>query len=83
MIDEKLNFGKHIALLISKSIGVLGKHISKSIGVLNKLKHTIPKNALRTIYYNMVHPRLLYGLIIWETLFKTYLKRILRFKIVL
>ena len=42
VIDKKLNFGKHISMLQAK--------LSKSIGVLNKLKHTLPKHALLTLY---------------------------------
>ena len=40
--------------------------------VLNKLKHTLPKSALRTSCYCMVYLR--NCLVIWEASFKTYLK---------
>ena len=35
-----------------------------------------PTKALRTFCYSMVHPNLLYGLVIWGTSCKTHLKRI-------
>ena len=54
-MDKKLNFGKHISMHEVK--------LSKSIDVLNKLQHMLPKNALRTLYYSMVHPLQLYGLV--------------------
>lgn len=63
-IDNKLNFNNHIHFLEAK--------ISKSVGILAKLKHVLPKKALTTLYFTMVHPHLLYGISIWGGTFKTY-----------
>ena len=62
-IDSKLNF-----LLCGK--------ILRSIGVLPKLRHVLPSKALQNLYYSLIHPHLLYGIIIWEYAHKTYLKRL-------
>ena len=67
-IDKKLNFEIHIKQLESK--------ISRSIGIMTKLRHVLPVKALHTLYYSMIHPHLLYGIAIWGTIFKSYLKRL-------
>ena len=50
--------------------------IAKSIGVISKLKQVLPASALRTLYYSMIHPYLLYGIVIWGSTFKTYLGKL-------
>ena len=67
-IDKKLNFEIHIKQLESK--------VSRSIGIMTKLRHVLPAKALRTLYYFMIHPHLLYGIAIWGMTFKSYLKRL-------
>ena len=67
-IDKKLNFEIHIKQLESK--------ISRSIGIMTKLIHVLPAKALCTLYYFMIHSHLLYGIAIWGTTFKSYLKRL-------
>ena len=56
-VDNKLNFEEHINALATK--------ISRSLGVLWKLRHTLPKSALRYLYHSMIHPHLLYGITVW------------------
>ena len=41
------------------------KKISKAIGILNKLKHTLPGSALKTIYDSLIHSHLCYGILTW------------------
>ena len=67
-IDSRLNFDDHINLLRGK--------ISRSIGVLSKIRHVLPVEALQNLYYSLIHPHLLYGIIIWGNTYKTYLKRL-------
>ena len=43
---------------------------------MTKLRHVLPAKALCTLYYSMIHPHLLYGIAIWGTTFKSYLKRL-------
>jgi len=42
--------------------------------------HVLPSKVVRTLYYCMIHPYLLYGTLIWKTTFKTYLKRLSTFQ---
>ena len=67
-IDSGLKFNLHIKALESK--------IARSIGVISKLKQILPTSALRTLYYSMIHPHLLYGIVIWGSTFKTYLGKL-------
>ena len=43
---------------------------------MTKLKHVLPAKVLCTLYYSIIHPHLLYGIAIWGTTFKSYLKRL-------
>ena len=54
----------------------LESKIARSIGVISKLKQVLPTSALRTLYYSMIHPHLLYGIVIWGSTFKTYLGKL-------
>ena len=67
-IDSRLNFDDHINLLCGK--------ISRSIGVLSKLRYVLLLKALQNLYYSLIHPHLLHGMIIWGKTYKTYLKRL-------
>ena len=62
-IDKKLNFQTHIKQLES--------NIFRSIGIMTELRHVLPVKALRTLYYSMIHPHLLYGMAIWGATFKS------------
>ena len=45
-------------------------------GILNKLKHVLPQNTLLKLYYSLVHPHLLYGLVAQGLTFPTYLHKL-------
>ena len=53
-IDSRLNFDVHINTLTRK--------IARSLGVITKLKQILPRKTLRSLYYTMIHPNLLYGI---------------------
>ena len=53
--DLNLNFRKHIEVIENK--------LSRSLAILFKLKPVLPQNALLKLYYAMVHPYLIYGLV--------------------
>ena len=57
VIDRNLNFVPHI--------NVISKKISKTAGIINKLKNTIPADALINIYNTLVLSYINYGLLIW------------------
>ena len=56
-IDDKLNFKHHVDTLCTK--------ISKMIGILSKLRHYANLDILKQVYYGLVYPHMIYGLIIW------------------
>ena len=57
LIDPQLSFKFHIA--------ELSKKVSRSIGILYKLRHLVTTKILLNIYYVIIYPFLLYGIIIW------------------
>jgi hypothetical protein len=56
-LDENLSFDYHCNTICTK--------ISQSNYIINKCKHILPKKSLRTLYYSLVHPHLLYCLPIY------------------
>ena len=44
----------------------LESKLSKSIGLLSKIRHNVPKSLLRTIYYSIFNPQLIYGCEVWS-----------------
>ena len=68
IIDSNLNFGFHLVKIENK--------LSKSLGVLYKLKPIFPQNALFKLYYSLVHFHVLYGLVVWGSIFPSYLKKL-------
>ena len=53
ILDEKLNFKKHINSAISK--------VDKGISVIKKLRHTLLQKSLLTIYKVFLRPLIDYG----------------------
>jgi hypothetical protein len=51
-LDELLSFDDHISHLCSK--------IAQSNFIINRAKNFLPQTALRTLYFALVHPHLLY-----------------------
>ena len=50
--------------------------VGRAIGILYKLKNTFPKIILKQLYFALIHPLLLYGIITWGSTFPTYLHRL-------
>ena len=63
-IDHKLNFKEHIDHVVSS--------ISRSAGVLKRLNF-LPYSVLRLLYFSLVYPYLIYGILIWGKASKTNL----------
>ena len=57
IMDENLKFGNHI--------DQVGKKVSKVAGIMNRLKHFLPTNILKTIYNALILPHFTYGLSLW------------------
>ena len=50
--------------------------MARSVGILNKLKQTLPQTVMLQLYYALVPPLLLYGIIIWGATYPTYLQKL-------
>ena len=68
VLDNKLQFKQHIALLESK--------LSRSLGILFKTKSFLPKDILKKLYYAFIHSHLNFGLIIWSATPKSNLLKL-------
>ena len=58
LLDEKLNFKEHVDSTISK--------LDRGIAVLKKLRYSLPRKSLLTIYKALLRPLLDYGDIIYD-----------------
>jgi len=56
-IDESLTWKRHLSYINQK--------ISKALFTIKQLKFTLPKEALRTLYFSLLHPHLTYGILAW------------------
>ena len=63
IMDCNLNWKQHIH--------ELSKKVSRSIGILSKLRHYVPQSILIQIYYSIVFPFLIYGVLIWGNTYKS------------
>ena len=52
LIDNQLNFKYHTAMVAKK--------LAVAAGVINKVKHYIPLAMLKSIYYSIAYPHLIY-----------------------
>ena len=67
-IDFQLTFNSQIRLIENK--------ISRSIGTIIKIKSFLPPTSLLKLYYALVHPHLLCGLLVWGTTCTSYLAKL-------
>ena len=58
MLDQKLNVKQHVDSAILK--------MNKSISVIKKLRHSLPRKSLLTIYKAFLRPLIDYGDIIYD-----------------
>ena len=58
LLDNKLNWKAHVHGLCSK--------LSRVCGIFYKLRHYIPQNTLRIVYFSLVQSHLQYSLNNWE-----------------
>ena len=56
-LDQELNVLPHLTKLENK--------LSRNVGMIKKLKHFLPTHALLMLYYSIVYPHILNGIIIW------------------
>ena len=58
LLDEYLTFNDHCELICKK--------LAKSNFIISRVKNILPESSLKTLYYALVHPHLLYGLSIYS-----------------
>jgi hypothetical protein len=68
LLDENLSFKSHIEATSNK--------ISKSIFCMNRSKNFLTKKALRSLYFTLIHPHLLYCINIYSCTPISNLKRL-------
>ena len=68
LIDSKLSWKSHIR--------EISKKISRSVGILAKMRHYANINVLTKLYYAIIYPFLIYGLLAWGSTYPTTLKSI-------
>ena len=57
VLDENLSWKHHIDMISNK--------ISRCVAVINRLKHFLPTNILRTLYCSMIQSHLNYAILVW------------------
>ena len=68
ILANKLTFFDHISNVAKK--------VSRSVGIISKLRHYASTSILFKIYYAMLHPHLLYGIIVCGSTYKSYLQKL-------
>ena len=66
MIDSNLNWKKHAESVVKK--------IRRSVGILSKIRYYVSTEILMTLYYALVYPFIMYGLIVWGNTYETTIK---------
>ena len=54
----------------------INNKITKNIGILFKLRHYMPMSTLKQLYYTLIYPYLMYGIMSWGTAYQTKLHKI-------
>ena len=66
MIDSNLNWKKHAESVVKK--------IRRSVGILSKIRYYVSTEILMNLYYALVYPLIMYGLIVWGNTYETTIK---------
>ena len=67
-LDQNLTFAEKIKMIETK--------VSRAIEIISKIKPFLPAKTLISFYYSLLHPHLLYGIVIWTSTFDTYKPRL-------
>ena len=67
-IDQNLTWDEHIKVCQSR--------LSSARYAINKVRRLVPMHALKNIYYTLVYPHLIYGIVLWGNTFETHLKKL-------
>ena len=66
IIDSNLSWKKQVECVLKK--------VRRGIGILSKIRHYITKDILKSLYYTLIYPFLIYGLIAWGNTYNTTLQ---------
>jgi hypothetical protein len=73
---------KYLGILIDSNLSwkseveSIAKKIRRSVGIISKLRHYVNKKILLNLYYSLIYPFLIYGLLAWGNTYKTTLNPI-------
>lgn len=67
-IDDRLHWHEHINSCKSKLIS--------SLYAINKIKHLVPENTLKALYYTLVYPHLTYGITLWGSTYNVHINKL-------
>ena len=59
ILSANLKWNRHIEVVVSK--------ISKNIGIISKVRHLLPQNLTRDLYFTLVHPYITYCNLVWAS----------------
>ena len=71
-------FDKH--LTFKHHVDVIAQKISKSVGILFKLSKYLPLDIIKTLYYSLINPFLLYGIEVWHGTYANITNKIFIFQ---
>jgi hypothetical protein len=66
-IDECLSWKYHLQHV--------NKKISRSLWIMKQVKHILPADSMRTLYFTLIHPHITYGILAWGNASKSVLNR--------
>ena len=67
-LDYRFSFDLHINNLVKK--------LSRLVGILAEVKPFLDTKTMLHLYYAIFHPHLLYGILVWGSTCKSYLKKL-------
>ena len=70
LLDVYLSYDAHCNLLCTK--------LSRSNYIINRVKNILPTKSLKTLYYSLIHPHILYGLPIYSCTTQKNLSKIFK-----
>lgn len=68
IVDQKLNWKTHIALISQK--------ISKSCGIIYRIRRLLNESSKRLLYYNLIYPYIIYCINVWSSTYKTNFQKL-------
>jgi len=69
IIDDQLKWDKHI--------NAASKRITSAFYAINSAKHVLNRKHLKTLYYALVYPHIIYGITLWGHTYQVHLSKII------